>query len=89
MGSACRATAPSPPASCVLLPGVNRKQLAENAQKLEQEAADAHKAAQQFNKEGRYEVSTPCRPTSQQMLHDPADSLSSPKQKHCCNGSVW
>jgi hypothetical protein len=60
MGSACRATAPSPPASCVLLPGVNRKQLADNAQKLEQEAADAHKAAQLLNKEGRYDVSTPC-----------------------------
>ena len=46
----------SEPVSCVLLPGVDRKQLAENAQKLEAEAAAAHKAAQQLNKEGRYEV---------------------------------
>jgi hypothetical protein len=46
----------SPPASCVLLPGVDRKQLAEKSQKLEAAAAAAHKAAQELNKQGRYEV---------------------------------
>jgi hypothetical protein len=57
---------PNPPASCVLLPGVNRKQLAEQAQKLEKQAADAHKAAQLLNKDGRYDVSTFCLPIPQQ-----------------------
>jgi len=44
------------PVSCVLLPGVDRRQLAENAEKLEAAAAAAHMAAQQLNKEGKYEV---------------------------------
>jgi hypothetical protein len=53
------ATSPTPPpASCVFLPGVDRKQLAANALQLETAAAEAHKAAQQLNKEGRYEVSS-------------------------------
>jgi hypothetical protein len=47
---------PTPPASCVLLPGVDRKQLAEKSQNLEAAAAAAHKAAQELNKQGRYEV---------------------------------
>lgn len=55
------ATSPTPPpASCVFLPGVDRKQLANNALQLERAAADAHKAAQQLNKEGRYEVRRTC-----------------------------
>ena len=51
----------SDPVACVLLPGVDRQQLAENAQKLEAAAAAAHTAAQQLNKEGRYEVGV-CSP---------------------------
>lgn len=55
------ATSPTPPpASCVFLPGVDRKQLANNALQLEAAAAEAHKAAQQLNKEGRYEVRHAC-----------------------------
>lgn len=42
--------------ACVLLPGVDRQQLAQKAEALEAAAAAAHKAAQQLNKEGRYEV---------------------------------
>lgn len=45
------------PQACVLLPGFDRKKLEDQARALESAASAAHLAAQQLNKEGRYEVS--------------------------------